>query len=147
MKSLFENQIWPDEISFWKYIQTINSNPTNVSDGVYVIEMDSDIGCVKFQEAFYFETEKDCNHFLYTRDFTYARAVFFIEKTILETRFFEGHEIAATDRLISGIWTNRKYIDLMANLTFEQTQFTREECELAVKELLKVMIIEGKKVS
>lgn len=146
MKSFFENRTWPDEISFWEYIQTIDTAPDGTPDGIYVIEMDSDIGCVKFQEAFYFATDEEEHNCFYDRELVHIRVVFIIKQNILTIRLLEGHEISATDCFEDESWVNSKYIDLFERLHFERKKFTKEECELAVKEILKLMIIESKKV-
>lgn len=114
MKSFFENRTWPDEIEFWKYIQTIDHAPEGMPDGMYIIEMDSDISCIKFQEAFYFTQENKGEDFLYNREYTYTRITFRIKNGICYNRYFRGFEIIAAERrTANNEWISKYYKDLM----------------------------------
>lgn len=149
MKSFFENRTWTDEISFWKYVQTINKAPSGIPDGYYMIEMKSDIGHIQFQEEFYFSVaDKDRGiEFACDRDYTFARIDFKIYNGILNLRAFTGHEIYGCDKFEDNHWVNKSYTDFFGDLTEERPKFTIHDKQKAAQALLELLKVNGKKVS
>lgn len=149
MKSFFIGQQFTDEISFWKYVQAVNKAPEGASDGLYVIEFVSDIGNVSYNGDFYFSSFDDGEEFLDNRWFHYVRAVFEVRNGVLYTRRFAGREIHASDNLTNGKWVEEYYHDVFLEMPTEKEKvdLSQEAQHKCIKKLLKLLVIEGKKIS
>lgn len=147
MKSLFEGKVFSDEIAFWKYIQTIDAAPTGTADGLYVVEVNSELFQLCYSSEFYYLNRADGIQFFRSRDFTYARASFYILRGILQYRYFDGNEIAAGDVFENGKWVEKWYEDFFLKMPAQYPQFTIEEQQKAAKSLLEHLKVHGKKIS
>lgn len=146
MKDFFVGKTFNEELEFWEYLHSIKNNRFEYADGYYWAHAHGLHQNFKVYAVDYFTNYDILKQATYKTIFSETRFVLGLRDNYLFRIFFESHTVSGLLEKKSTDWQLTSFSDLFEDDSYLPQKITQKEMQNSCAELVKLLIIQGKKV-